>query len=340
MVISIFQLASATGFCAVMGPIIALPGLPASPRGRLAGGLLLPATCAILPAVDDIIVSPQWQQLAVEELRGTILIIGASDSGKSTLARYVFHRLAHSGTTTAYLDADMGQSSLWLPTTLNIAMAEAGDARFPPRGNRASFFVGSTTPRGHMLPTVVGNHRLQQKALSWGAQAIVVDSTGLVDPSQGGKALKQWKIELLAPAMVIGLQRRQELEPILWPLRRDGRVQTAELRISPHARERSREARVEHRRRRLARYFGAAKPLALNVREMPVYDVEQMAPEALLAFQDSEGLILELGVVDQVDGRSGTVTVHSPLSSPAQAASIRFGHARWSQKNQQERGPV
>jgi polynucleotide 5'-kinase involved in rRNA processing len=42
-----------------------------------------------------------------------------------------------------------------------------------------------------------------------------VDTTGLVDPSQGGKALKQWKIELRAPTTVIGLQRRQELEPIL-----------------------------------------------------------------------------------------------------------------------------
>jgi len=73
--------------------------------------LLLAGGYDILPAVDDIIVSPQWQQLAVEELRGTLLIIGATDTGKSSLARYIFQRLARNGTPTAYLDADMGQST-------------------------------------------------------------------------------------------------------------------------------------------------------------------------------------------------------------------------------------
>jgi polynucleotide 5'-hydroxyl-kinase GRC3/NOL9 len=284
--------------------------------------------------VDDIIVSPQWQQLAVEELRGTILIIGASDTGKSTLAGYVCQRLARSGTSTAYLDADMGQSTLWLPTTLSIArMAEGGDARFPPQGTRVSFFVGWTSPRGHMLPTIVGAHRLQQEALAMGAETIVVDTTGLVDVSQGGKALKQWKIELLAPTMVIGLQRRQELEPILWPLRRDGRVRTAELQVSPHARERSREARIAHRHKRFARYFGGNERLVVNMREMAVYDVEHMAPGALLAFQDREGLTLELGTVDKVDGRGGTVNIRTPLTSIERASSIRFGEARWDQQN-------
>jgi polynucleotide 5'-hydroxyl-kinase GRC3/NOL9 len=286
--------------------------------------------------VDDIIVSPQWQQLAVEELRGTLLIIGASDTGKSSLARYIFQRLARNGTPTAYLDADMGQSTLWLPTTLNLALTrEPGDPTFPPPGDRISFFVGSTSPRGHMLPVLVGTHRLQQEARSRGAQAVVVDTTGLIDPSQGGKALKQWMIELLAPTMVIGLQRRQELEPILWPLRHDARVRTAELPVPPHVRQRTREERVAQRRRRFAHYFEGARSLVVNVRQMAVYNVENMVPGALLAFQDGRGLTLELGVAQEVDSRRGMVTVRTPLPGPEQAASIRFGDARWDQSQQE-----
>ena len=121
----------------------------------------------------------------------------------------------------------------------------------PPEGAHASYFVGSTTPRGHMLPSVIGAFRLQKWALAMGANAVVVDPTGLVDKAQGGKALKQWKIELLAPDVVIGLYREQELEPILWPLRRDRRVRCIELPASPHALARPRESRIARRRERL-----------------------------------------------------------------------------------------
>lgn len=42
--------------------------------------------------MDDTIISPAWERLGAEELQGTIMIIGGSDTGKSTLARYLFQR--------------------------------------------------------------------------------------------------------------------------------------------------------------------------------------------------------------------------------------------------------
>jgi polynucleotide 5'-hydroxyl-kinase GRC3/NOL9 len=191
------------------------------------------------------------------------------------------------------------------------------------------FFVGAVTPRGHMLPTVIGAHRLQQKALLAGAQAVVVDTTGLVERSQGGKALKQWKIELLAPGMVIGLQRRGELEPILWPLRRDRRLRCVELAVSLHAVERSRQVRVARRHARLARYLEPAQPLLVPLGQMAVYNLEQLAKGALLAFQDQEGFVLGLGVVAQMEGQGRTIVARTPLPDLGGVASIRFGEARW-----------
>jgi polynucleotide 5'-hydroxyl-kinase GRC3/NOL9 len=265
-------------------------------------------------------------------------VIGASDTGKSTLARYLFQEMCRGGVCAAYLDADVGQSTLGLPTTLNLALAaEPDDDGFPPRGRRASYFVGSTTPRGHMLPTVIGAYRLRQRALALGAEAVVVDTTGLVDRAQGGKALKQWKIELLAPSVVIGLQRRRELEPILWPLRRDGRVRSVELRVSPHVVERSREARIVRRRERLARYFKEAQPRLVNLRQMPVYDLERLTVGALLAFQDAEGFALGLGAVEETGRLDGsTITVRTPLESMENAVSVRFGVVRWDWASRQE----
>ena len=266
------------------------------------------------------------------------MILGASDTGKSTLARYLFQFAARRGAVAAYLDADVGQSCLGLPTTLNLALnAGTGDDRFPPQGAQATFFVGATTPRGHMLPAVIGAYRLQQKALALGAGTIVVDTTGLVDKNQGGKALKEWKIELLAPELIIGLQRGQELEPVLWPLRRDSRTRVVELPVSPHAVERPREARINRRRARLAAYFAQARPRTLNLKKMAVYDLERLAAGALLGFLDSAGLCLGLGSVQQANRREGTAVVQTPLEALDGVASVRLGVASWDPAGQQER---
>jgi len=258
------------------------------------------------------------------------MVIGASDTGKSTLACYLYQQLCRRGLSAGYLDADVGQSTLGLPTTMTVALAaEHGDGRFPLEGPRVSYFVGATTPRGHMLPTVIGAYRLQQKALALGADVLVVDTTGLVDKALGGKALKQWKIELLAPKVVIGLQGQRELEPILWPLRRDVRVRCVELPISPHVLERSRETRVARRREQLARYFEGAQARRISFRDTAVYDLDRLAIGTLLAFQDAEGFVLGLGVVEEIDRHQGTFVVRTPLPDLPGIPSMRCGVARW-----------
>jgi polynucleotide 5'-hydroxyl-kinase GRC3/NOL9 len=259
------------------------------------------------------------------------MVLGASDTGKSTLARYLFQGLCQHGRCAAYLDADVGQSTLGLPTTLNLALAgRAGDERFPPQGREVAYFVGATTPRRHMLPQVIGTHRLQQKALALGAEVVVVDTTGLVDQAQGGKALKQWKIELLAPSLVVGLQRRRELEPILWPLRRDARVRSVEeYAVSPYVVQRSREERINRRRKRLAQYLSGAQSMALSLRQLPLYDLERLAEGALLAFQDVEGFVLGLGVVEEADLMKASATVRTPLASLEGVQSLRVGAVHW-----------
>ncbi len=265
------------------------------------------------------------------------MLIGESDTGKSTLARYLYQHHCRQGRRVAYLDADIGQSTLGLPTTLNLALADAaGDGSFPPRGPRAAYFVGGITPRGHMLPAVIGAHRLQQRALAQGADTIVVDTTGLVDKAQGGKALKQWKIELLAPTVVIGLQRGRELEPILWPLRRDERVRCVELAVSPYVSERSRESRIARRGEKLSEYFQNSGSRLLSLRETTIYDVELMAVGAILAFQDGDGFALGLGVVEEVDRLAGVATVRTPLAGLEGVRSVRFGAARWDPGSRQE----
>jgi polynucleotide 5'-hydroxyl-kinase GRC3/NOL9 len=183
----------------------------------------------------EIDVHPNWEKLTFASLTGVILVVGAPDTGKTTFARYLYRRLCKHHERVAFIDGDMGQATLGPPTTMTLAFGQLDDA-FPPTGPRHRFFVGDVTPRGHMLPTLVGAHRLVQKAREEGASAIVFDTTGLVGPAQGGDALKQAKVDLLQPTVVVGIQRRDELEYLLLPLRLSRRTRAIDLPVSQAAR--------------------------------------------------------------------------------------------------------
>ncbi len=119
------------------------------------------------------------------------------------------------------------------------------------------------------------------------------------------------------------------MEPILWPLRRDGRVRLLDFRVSPQAVRRSREQRIARRRECLAAYVRQARQHVVAMNRIAVYDLEYMAPSALLALQDAEGFCLGLGVVQEIDRGAGSIALRSPLPGMDRVASIRFGPVRW-----------
>lgn len=272
----------------------------------------------------EICIPPEWERLAPSSLQGTILVIGATDTGKSTFARYIFSRLAEHYGRVAYLDCDVGQSTLGPPTTMAAAFSRPGEPDFPPKGETSFFFVGSISPRGYMLPTVIGAYKLREWARERGAKAIVIDTTGLVDRAAGGGALKQWKIELLEPEIVIAFARGMELEHILWPWRRDERVRVIELPVSSYVNPRGREERIEYRRRCWQSYFSSAEVFKVPLRGLAIFNLENMAPGRLLAFQDGQGFSLALGVVREYERETRTLSVFSPLTGLEMVRSLRF----------------
>lgn len=280
----------------------------------------------------------RWKDLDLTALGERILLLGATDSGKSTFARYLVHRLLEAGLRPAYLDCDIGQSTLGLPATMNLAVPsetlrtlEEG-APFPPQPG-ASFFVGSVTPRGHMLPLLVGCQRLLERAWDLGAHSVVVDTTGLIDPAQGGLALKQWKVELIRPHTVIALVKGRELEPILWPLRLAGSPRVVELPVSPEARPRDRSERIARRQRLLNRYFHGAGLLSFPLGRLPIFDLYRAAAGRLAGLQDASGFTLGLGVVEKLDRETGTLWLRTPLQDASGVASLRIGSCWLQQEN-------
>jgi polynucleotide 5'-hydroxyl-kinase GRC3/NOL9 len=271
----------------------------------------------------DIDVPAAWERIAVSAIKDLVLVVGAPDTGKSTYARYLYRRLCAYHECVAFIDGDMGQATLGPPTTMTVALGNPGEDAFPPAWLGLRVFVGHISPRRHMLPTLVGAHKLVQRAREGGASAIVFDTTGLVDPDQGGDALKRAKIDLLQPTLVVGLQRHNELEHLLVPLRRSRRTHVIDLPVSRAVRRRSVSERREHRASGYRAYFAEARSLKLVWQEMAVVPAAAFATHRLLALTDADGFALALGTV--LSTSAGTVTVHTPLASADGVDALRLG---------------
>jgi polynucleotide 5'-hydroxyl-kinase GRC3/NOL9 len=261
------------------------------------------------------------------------MLLGAPDTGKSTLARYLYTRLAAKVQRVACLDGDPGQASLGPPATMTLVMGTGTD--YPPPGRRWRRFVGAVSPRGHMLPMLVGAAALVEVARDAGAGAIIYDTSGLVDPAQGGSALKLAKIDLLRPGTVMAIQREDELEPVLEPLRRFRGLRLYELHPSPAIEPRDPAFRRAHRADRFAAHFAGARPVLLRWDRLAVWPRSGAgargapAPDftyrQLVALEDGDGFVLGLGIVQGAEAQKREVTLLTPLASPDGVAALRLG---------------
>jgi polynucleotide 5'-hydroxyl-kinase GRC3/NOL9 len=266
-----------------------------------------------------------WEQLSAERLRGTLLVIGAPDVGKTTFAQYLYRRLCAAKQRVAYLDGDPGQSTLGPATTMTLSMGRTGDEAFPPQGQTWRHFLGAISPRGHMLPLLVGAGRLTSATYEAGAETVVYDTCGLVDPACGGLALKLAKVDLLRPAAIFALQRGRELEPLLLPLRRSNRVRVIDLRPVRDVRRRDVPARQAYRAAQFARYFATGKPLAVDWGRLAVFRSQSLMPHRLVALEDVDGFALGLGIVLDNDVQARHAVLYTPLASLAGVDALRLG---------------
>ena len=266
-----------------------------------------------------------WEELVLSELNGTLMVVGSSDVGKSTFSRYLFKRLCTVYSRVAYLDGDPGQSTLGPPTTMTLAMAENGDNSFPPRGRRWQAFVGSVSPVGNMLAMLTCAARLMEAARKAKAQVVIYDTTGLVEATRGGIHLKLAKIDLLHPKVLFALQRNQELQTLLLPLRRRSHISVLEFSPSPSAQRRDTLARKAHRAAQFAQYFTNSSQLRVNWPQFAVLPAPRFNPHRLVALEGADGFTIGLGIVAKIDRIYRQVVLHTPVNTLNEVDVIRVG---------------
>lgn len=216
--------------------------------------------------------APQEWKLPLEILekeRGTAIIVGATDTGKSTLSKFLIFNLCERGLKVALVDTDIGQSFLGPPTTIGFSMFKSDPdwqlLLSPPE----IFFIGSFTPEGYFPTFLKGVKTMFEKAAFMASDVILVDTTGFV-LGDTGRELKKRKIDLISPRLILALQRSDELEPILEHYKENPLIRIFRLPVSDQVTPRSIEERKRYRDDKFQEYFRHSAIRELSIETMSI----------------------------------------------------------------------
>ena len=213
-------------------------------------------------------VNQHWEKLAsrIVKPQQVVLVIGATDVGKSTFCRFLIDSAIRRGLKTAFVDTDVGQSQIGPPTTIGMRSfdPESSPVQFDGIADQL-YFVGDLSPRGPCLEVLTGTRLMVDRARETEADFIVVDTSGYLRGVPAVK-LKQHKIELIRPNHVVCIGRSSELERITACYGQQNWLDIHYLLPHQNVRSKSSKARRQYRKAQFDAYFGEACEPKLAVR--------------------------------------------------------------------------
>lgn len=252
--------------------------------------------------------------------KGTVMLIGSQDTGKTTLARDI---LAAAPGPAAYIDADVGTTTTGPPTCVGMKIVSGpDDVRNLAEADELRF-VGSVRPERLILQIVVATTSLVNEARAR-ADLVIVDTTSAV-AGVVGETLKYHTVELCRPDRIIALQRGSELEPIIGMLKRFFDIRIDAVEVMADLIPTPPDERWERLRTGLAKAL--APPLDTYKVRATVFaptlptglDLERL-DSMLVGVHDGAGRCLGLGVLEH---RDDGLRVHTNVASAMQG--LRLG---------------
>lgn len=169
---------------------------------------------------------------------------------------------------------------------------------------------------------------------------IVVDTTGLVSGIYG-QTLKYFKMDMVAPDVVVAFERGGELEPIVGIAQRFTPADVLELPVPDEVVPRSVDERALFRERQFASYFAVGtsrwkvKPTVFMPTLPPDFDLA-LLDGLVVGMEDGKGSCVGIGVLE-FEAEEEMLRMVSPVSEGVKG--LRLGSLRISLDGR-SRGPV
>jgi polynucleotide 5'-hydroxyl-kinase GRC3/NOL9 len=262
--------------------------------------------------------------------KSTVLLVGGIDTGKTSLARELLAAGLAVGRTGAYLDADPGQKRVGPPTTVTAKLVRTPEDLAPDRVavEDVMAFVGSTSPQGYLLQLVTAIAQVASTVRASGVSLVVVDTDGMVSGIYG-QLLKVHEVEVLRPDLVLGLQRGEELLPLLGAIQRSFATEVVPLPVMPGVRDTSVEERADNREAAMRRYFAGelhrfrVKPTVFVPTLPPLFDLAQL-DRLVVGLSDGAGACSGIGYLEHTPGED--LRLVTPVAAGPKA--LRLGGVR------------
>jgi polynucleotide 5'-kinase involved in rRNA processing len=270
--------------------------------------------------------------------RGPVLVLGAVDTGKTTLVRHLASLLAAKEHVWVVC-GDTGQAWIGPPTTMARARLARPRRRWERLRPDRIAFTGATSPGRCLARSADLVVQLAREGLPAGAR-VVLDTPGLV---AGPLAETLWRrvAEGLRPALVIAVEYGSELAPIIRPFRTRGALVVI-VAPDPRARVRHRAERTGYRQKAYRRYFRGARLRTIRRSRVRIVSAVPgvravLSLGRLIALRDAAGRDVALGVVRSIG--ASRVGVTTPFAATTSVAALATGLVCLNPRTWQELAP-
>jgi polynucleotide 5'-hydroxyl-kinase GRC3/NOL9 len=198
----------------------------------------------------------------------TIMVLGASDAGKSSFLTYLLNRLllGKQGCSVAVLDGDLGQSDIGPSATVGYSVVSKPVTELSNLKLDNGFFVGVTSPVDGGAKAVEGLTAMLAEINQRQPDYVLINTDGFVS----GDAALRYKLTLikeLKPNMVVGVDSKGEVDEIMSYL---GGAGVMTIESANMASARSPEKRKTLRKRTYIRYLRHSKLQCIPVSQLVV----------------------------------------------------------------------
>jgi polynucleotide 5'-hydroxyl-kinase GRC3/NOL9 len=144
----------------------------------------------------------------------TAMVLGTTDSGKTSFCTYLINKLTGQKKKIAVLDGDLGQSDVGPPCTVSYALVTKPITDLFNLQAKNAIFIGATSPDGAVDKVIESLSLLKKEILGSDPDFVVVNSDGWVDGEEAVK-YKIQLVEKINPDAIFCIQQKDELAPLL-----------------------------------------------------------------------------------------------------------------------------
>jgi polynucleotide 5'-hydroxyl-kinase GRC3/NOL9 len=246
-----------------------------------------------------------------------VMVVGKSDSGKSSFSTYIVNNLVSGRVKVAVIDSDLGQSDIGPPCTIAYNYVVKRVPELCELNMANAFFVGVTAPNQAIARSIEGLTEMYKEVMhKHEANYVIINTDGWVE----GESAINYKLQLvnqLKPDLIIGIQSQEELGPLVSGITS---FATCCVESSSAVNSRSSEKRIKLRELNYAKHLKDAKVRSLFASYMEIQEKNVIPKEPgkekgiLVGLQNSKKQFLGIGILLEYNRARQTMKILTPVS--------------------------